>query len=215
VGEYDSAVEHFETAVDCSKRLGDHFNPTPARNLAVCLDRAGRHEEARPIYEQLLSDLKGLEDFGRDRAQILFDLAKNLGESGDRDDCIAAFNEAIDATISVNGEETEQLAEIYESLATYYGYEVFDYSSAADFMRKAANLYEKLFGLTDERTMDARSELSEFLSGLGHVREARMCQGATNEVGESKDSYDDDPSISPMNPSPTGLPKRKPRRVLN
>lgn len=215
VDEYESAIQYFRSAVDHSKRLGSKFDPTPARNLAVCLDRAGRPEQARPIYERLLCDLAGLEDFERDRALILFDLAKNLGEAGERDGCIATFNEAIEATISVDGEASEQVAEIYESLAYYYGYEVNEYSSAADFMRKAAHLYEKLYGLSDDRTIDARSELSEFLSGLGYLREARMYQGAINEIGESEESYNDDPSISPMNLTPTGLPKRKPRRVLN
>lgn len=215
VDEYDSAIEYFRSSVDYSKRLGSKLNPTPARNLAVCLDRAGRPEEARPIYERLLSELKGLEDFERDRALILFDLAKNLGGAGEREGCIATFNQAIEATILVDGEASGQLAEVCQSLATYYAYEVFDYNSAADFMRKAVHIYEKLYGLSDERTIDARSELSEFLSGLGHVREARTYQSEVSDVGESEDSYDGVLSTSPLNPSPGGLPKRKPRRVLN
>jgi tetratricopeptide (TPR) repeat protein len=214
-GEYDSAVQYFEFSVDYSTRPGSKINPTSARNLAVCLDRAGRPEEARPIYERLLSDLKGLNDFARDRALILFDLAKNLGRTGERDDCIAIFNQAIEATISVDGEASEQLAEIYESLATYHGYEVFDYSSAAEFMRKAAHLYEKLYGLSDEKTIDARSELSVFLSGIGHVSEARIYQGETNEVGESEKPNDDDLSMSPIDSFPGGFLNKKSRRVLN
>ncbi len=177
MGEYEACLQCHEKALAIRKQQGgDKFFGCSLHNIAICLGKMGRHQEALDLFEQVhVLDQKFL---GKDHPLSLYTFVCKGDTFADQRDFKKALN-LLQKIERKYPKEHADLAPLWNGMGRCY-LELREYKKAKTFFKKALHLAEHYFGKNNPSVVTAYQGIgwsyiktNNFKKGLKFLSDAR------------------------------------------